>query len=99
MVTLDDFRKQLAKIRTPGVMQKMIMMMPGMGEFRGIMNDMHAWKEIGHQIGLIDAMTVAERRNPQIITRSRCDRIARGAGVQVPMVKRLIKLFDVLNDR
>ena len=30
--TLDDFRKQMAQIAKPGLMQKMMGMMPGMGE-------------------------------------------------------------------
>lgn len=94
--TLDDVRKQLTMARSPGLVQKMMMMMPGMGELSKMMKDQNAEKGIGQQIGIIDSMTPSERRNPKIITPSRRNRIARGAGVQVPMVNELIKMFDVM---
>ncbi len=41
-------------------------------------------------------MTPAERCNPKIITPVRRNRIARGAGVQVPAVNELISSFEVM---
>jgi signal recognition particle subunit SRP54 len=94
--TLDDLRKQLMMARSPGLIQKMMMMMPGMGEVSKMMQDQDAAKGIGQQIGIIDSMTVAERRNPKIVTPSRRNRIATGAGVPVQMVNELIKMHDVM---
>ncbi|QDU29779.1 Signal recognition particle protein [Anatilimnocola aggregata] len=94
--TLDDVRKQLMMARSPGLIQKMMMMMPGMGEISKMLQDSNAEKGIGQQIGIIDSMTPAERRNPKIITPARRNRIAKGAGVQAPMVNEVIKMFDIM---
>jgi signal recognition particle subunit SRP54 len=94
--TLDDIRKQLTMARSPGLIQKMMMMMPGMGDFSKMLQGTDAEKGIAQQIGIIDSMTPAERRNPKIINPSRRNRIARGAGVPVQMVNEVIKMFDVM---
>ena len=94
--TLEDLRKQLMMAKSPGLIQKMMMMMPGMGELNKLMEGQDTSKGIGQQIGIIDSMTVAERRNPKIVTPARRNRIARGAGVQVSMVNELIKMFDMM---
>jgi signal recognition particle subunit SRP54 len=94
--TLDDLKKQLMMARKPGLIQQMMSLMPGMGAIREMMGDSDTGKAIGQQIGVIDSMTPAERRNPKIITPSRRNRIATGAGVQVPVVNELIKSFDVM---
>ena len=43
---------------------------------------------------MINSMTRAERRNPELIKGGRKRRIAMGAGVQVQDVNRLLKQFD-----
>jgi signal recognition particle subunit SRP54 len=96
MFTLNDFRQNLAMVRSPSLLQRIMMMLPGMGEIRKLMNDQNTRKALGQQIGVIDAMTVAERRNPLIITASRCDRIASGAGVPVSVVNEVIGMYDVM---
>ena len=50
-------------------------------------------REVSRQIAIINSMTPIERRNPQIIDGSRRRRIARGSGVQVQDVNRLLKQF------
>ncbi len=50
-----------------------------------------AGKEVGRQIALINSMTAAERRQPDLIDASRKRRIARGSGLLVQDVNRLMK--------
>ncbi|MEZ6117984.1 MAG: signal recognition particle protein [Pirellulaceae bacterium] len=94
--TLEDFRKQLAQIAKPGLMQKMVGLMPGMGELKGMMDQVDAEKDIKRLFGIIDSMTPEERRNPKVIDQSRRQRIAKGAGVQHNEVNELIKQFDAM---
>lgn len=47
-------------------------------------------------VGIIDSMTAAERRNPKLIDPSRRNRIAKGAGVQVPAVNNVLKMYDTM---
>lgn len=50
-----------------------------------------AGKEVRRQIALINSMTPGERRNPDLIDASRKRRIAKGSGLQVQDVNRLMK--------
>jgi signal recognition particle subunit SRP54 len=50
-------------------------------------------REVRRQVAIINSMTLRERRVPGIIDGSRRRRIARGAGVQVQDVNRLMKQF------
>ena len=50
-------------------------------------------RQVGRQLAIIDSMTLQERRTPGLIDGSRRRRIARGAGVQVQDVNRLMKQF------
>ena len=50
-------------------------------------------RQVRRQIAIIDSMTPRERRVPGVIDGSRRRRIARGAGVQVQDVNRLLKQF------
>ena len=43
---------------------------------------------------IIYSMTVKERRNPEILNPSRKHRIAKGAGVDISEVNRMIKQFE-----
>jgi signal recognition particle subunit SRP54 len=94
--TLEDFKATMLKIAQPGLMQKMIGLLPGMGQLKDLMGDMNAEGELKRTIGIIDSMTPGERRNPKIIDPSRRNRIAKGAGVQVQDVNQLIKQYDVM---
>ena len=44
--------------------------------------------------GIINSMTMAERRKPELLKASRKRRIAAGAGVQVQEVNRLLAQFE-----
>jgi signal recognition particle subunit SRP54 len=94
--TLGDFRDMMQKLRKPGLMTKMMSLMPGMGELTKIMGNADNEKEMSRLTGIVDSMTLEERRNPKIIDPSRRDRIARGCGVQPTQVSDLIKQFDLI---
>jgi signal recognition particle subunit SRP54 len=94
--TLEDFRGQLDQIARPGLMQKMMGLLPGMGDLKKMMQDVDTTKETQRLGGIIDSMTPDERRNPKIIDQSRRQRIALGAGVKHSDVNDLIKQFDAM---
>src|SRR2546423_425301 len=94
--TLDDFKGQLRQVLQPGLMMKMMSMLPGMGQLTEAMNGEETEGEMKRMLGIIDSMTLKERRNPKVIDPSRRNRIAAGAGVQVQDVNALLKQFDMM---
>ncbi|QDV46877.1 Signal recognition particle protein [Stieleria neptunia] len=94
--TLDDFKNMMEKVSKPGLMGRMMGLMPGMGQFKDALESEEAAGGIRQTIGAINAMTAAERRNPKIIDASRRTRIAKGAGVQTPVISQLVKQFDIM---
>ena len=94
--TLDDFKAQLKQVLQPGLMTRMLGMLPGMGEMTKMMSGMDAEGDARKLVGIIDSMTRLERRSPKIIDPSRRNRIAKGAGVQVQEVNQLIKQYDMM---
>lgn len=94
--TLDDFKKQLKQILQPGLMSKMLGLLPGMGEMTKLMQNEDAEGGAKRLVGIIDGMTPQERRNPKIIDPSRRNRIATGSGVPVQEVNALIKQYDTM---
>ncbi len=94
--TLDDFKVQLEKMSKPGLMQKMMGLMPGMGELQKMMEQEDTEGGIKQTVGIINSMTPDERRNPKIIDPSRRNRIATGAGVQATDVNQLVKQYDMM---
>ncbi|MFO0905125.1 MAG: signal recognition particle protein [Pirellulales bacterium] len=94
--TLDDFRNQLQQVLKPGLMQKLMGLMPGMGEITKMMQDVDAESELRRSMAIIDSMTLKERRTPKIIDPSRRNRIAKGAGVEVSAVTQLLKQYEAM---
>jgi len=96
--TLEDFKKQLSQIKKLGPMQKVMGMIPGMGNMADAMGDVDPEQDMKRLFGIIDSMTQAERQNPtKIIDQSRRRRIATGAGVEPNEVNDLIKQFDAMS--
>jgi signal recognition particle subunit SRP54 len=94
--TLDDFKTQLDHFTKPGLMKKMMGLMPGMGELNQMMGDADAEGDARRLIGIINSMTAAERRTPKLVDPSRRNRIAAGAGVQPTEVNQLIRQYDMM---
>ncbi len=97
--TLDDFRNHMVKMAKPGLMQRMMGLLPGMpnmGDINAMMSQGDTSKQIKQMVGIIDSMTPTERRDPSIIQVTRKQRIANGAGVQPKQVGELIKQYDMM---
>jgi signal recognition particle subunit SRP54 len=90
--TLDDFLEQMQQVRKLGSMQKIMGMLPGMGQFRSQLENFDE-REIDRIQAVIQSMTPAERANPKMIDGSRRARIARGSGRQVSDVNQLVDRF------
>lgn len=90
--TLDDFLDQMAEVRKMGDMKEMLSLIPGLG--KKLKNVEIDEREIRKVESIVLSMTAAERQNPSIINASRKQRIAKGSGVQVMQVNRLLKQFD-----
>lgn len=90
----NDFLNQMQQIRKMGGMGSILSMMPGMGnQLSGA--DMDEGEKSMHRVeSIILSMTKEERANPNLINPSRKQRIAKGAGVEVSEVNRLVKQFD-----
>jgi len=92
-----DLRSQLEQVRRMGgmsaVMDKLPAQLAGKQLAGKGMAPEQADVQVRRQIAMIDSMTLGERRVPAIIDGSRRRRIARGAGVQVQDVNRLLKQF------
>ncbi|MFO0821243.1 MAG: signal recognition particle protein [Pirellulales bacterium] len=94
--SLDDFRNQIVQFMKPGLMMKMMGMIPGLGDLTKMMGEIDAEKDTKRLVGIIDSMTPAERRNPKMIDQSRRSRIAKGAGVESTEVNQLLKQYDAM---
>jgi signal recognition particle subunit SRP54 len=92
--TLDDFLKQMRQVKKLGSMQNILGMIPGMGKYKEQLKDIDFdSKEMKHIEAIIQSMTAAERKNPDILNGSRRKRIAAGSGTHVQEVNRLMKQF------
>ena len=94
---LEDFRTQMRRIKKLGSLDSILKMIPGLGGIReklaeasGAMPE----KEMARTEAIINSMTLAERRHPEILNGSRRARIARGAGVTVAQVNQLVRQFE-----
>ncbi|MBN2477195.1 MAG: signal recognition particle protein [Pirellulales bacterium] len=97
--TLDDFKKMLGQTTKLGPINKLMGMIPGMSGMADMVGDLDAEKDMRRLVGVIDAMTPEERRNPsKVIDQSRRRRIAAGAGVEPHEVNELVKQFDGIAD-
>lgn len=97
--TMDDFRNHMQKIAKPGLMMKMMGMLPGMGQMKDLMAQVNQDEQTGQikkMVGMIDSMTTKERKDPSIIDARRRQRIASGSGAGAKQVSELIKQYDMM---
>ena len=95
----DDYLMSMEQMRKMGGLSSIMSMMPGMGALggRGKMPDLDSEeneKKMSRMEAMIRSMTPEERRNPDILNPSRKHRIARGAGVDIAEVNRMVKQFN-----
>jgi len=91
-----DFKMQLEQLKKMGDMKEMLGMIPGMGSKRKDIDiDENSFKGVE---AMINAMTPAERANPDLIDLSRKKRIAKGSGKDIQEVNNFMKQFDQMRD-
>lgn len=93
--TLDDFMAQINQIRNMGPLEDLLAMIPGVNNkmLKNINVDDRAFVKIE---ALINSMTKQEREKPEIIGKSRKERISKGSGVDVKELNKLLKQFKEL---
>lgn len=88
---LNDLLDQMMEVRKIGPLQKVLEMIPGVSsQLKNVEIDESL---LGKTEAIIFSMTYAERENPDIINPSRKRRIAKGCGMQVEDVNRLLAQF------
>lgn len=93
--TLEDMLSQFRQIKKMGGMSGLMNFLPGMGKIKEKLAEAKINENvIGRQEAIILSMTPQERRNPDIIKARRKIRIAKGAGVEVQDVNKLLKQFE-----
>ena len=95
----DDFLEYMGQIRNMGGIGSIMSMLPGMGLGGNMKNiqmpdEDEAEANLKRTEAIIHSMTANERKNPDILNPSRKNRIARGAGVDISEVNRLVKQFE-----
>lgn len=89
--SLNDLRAQLTQMQGMGGIGSMLDKLPGTGAMSEALKAKADDKSVTHMVAIIDSMTRKERRYPDLIKASRKVRIAKGAGLQVQDVNRLLK--------
>ncbi len=96
----DDFLESTKQMRNLGGVSGIMGMLPGLGALGGrnmkITDEQTeaAEKQMARMEAMIYSMTPKERANPELMNPSRKHRIARGAGVDISEVNRMVKQFD-----
>jgi signal recognition particle subunit SRP54 len=95
----DDMEHQLGQLIQIGGLKGVMGMLPGVQKIKSQINDAALDdKQITRQIGIIRSMTKAERAKPDLINGKRRARIAKGAGVEVADVNKLLKMHRGMAD-
>lgn len=90
---LEDFLKQMKQIKKLGPLENLIKLLPGAKKM-GLNNINIDPKQMAHVEAIILSMTPLERRKPEIIKASRKSRIAKGCGLSVQEVNKLLTQFE-----
>ena len=93
------YLESMSQMKKMGGLSSILGMMPGlgMGMGKGKMPEIDqeaAEKSMARTEAIIYSMTPEERRNPSLMNPSRKNRIAKGAGVDIAEVNRLVKQFE-----
>jgi signal recognition particle subunit SRP54 len=95
----DDMEKQLTQLMQIGGLKGVMGMLPGVQKLKNQISDASLDdKQLVHAVAMIRSMTPSERQKPDLINGRRRARIARGAGVDVASVNRLLKMHRGMAD-
>ncbi|MEF9917469.1 MAG: signal recognition particle protein [Lachnospiraceae bacterium] len=91
----EDYLESMKQMNSMGGLSSVLSMMPGMGgnQLQDLDSEENLKKMAGME-AIIYSMTIKERRNPDILNPSRKHRIAKGAGVDISEVNRMVKQFE-----
>lgn len=88
----NDFLEQMQQVKKMGGLSDIMSMLPGMGaQMKNVTIDDNALTGVE---AIIHSMSKEERSNPAILNPSRKKRIAKGAGVDISEVNKLVKQFE-----
>lgn len=92
--SLQDFANQMAMMNKLGSLSQLLKYMPGLGAKISPEMIQRGEVELVRFRAIISSMTLKERLNANILNNSRMERVAKGAGVAVPDVAKLLKRFE-----
>jgi signal recognition particle subunit SRP54 len=88
----EDFLTQIQQIKKMGNLKDLMGMIPGMGKgLKDVDIKDDAFKGVE---AIIQSMTIIERRNPDLLSPSRKERIAKGSGKNIAEINAFIKQFE-----
>lgn len=95
----EDYLESMNQMKSMGGISSILGMMPGMGGMMGGMKASDIESAVNEDKlkrieAIILSMTKKERQNPDILNPQRKHRIAKGAGVDIAEVNRLVKQFE-----
>lgn len=95
----NDYLEQMQQVKNMGGISSILSALPGMGFGSNAMKNVNIDEDevegsLKKVESIIYSMTLEERANPDILNPSRKNRIAKGAGVDIAEVNRLVKQFD-----
>lgn len=94
----EDYLESMSQMKKMGGLSSILGMMPGLGAMGGKnMPDLDSEeneKKMARMEAMIQSMTPEERQNPDLLNPSRKHRIAKGAGVDISEVNRMVKQFN-----
>ena len=91
----NDYLDSMSQMKKMGGLSSILSMLPGIGNAQmNQLNDAIDEKRMAQIEAIIYSMTPQERGNPALLNPSRKNRIAKGAGVDIADVNRLVKQFE-----
>lgn len=91
----NDFLEQMESLKKMGSMKSIMGMIPGMGGMASALKDFDLENsgELKRIKALVSSMTLKEREDPELLNNSRKARLAKGCGLDVIDVNRILKQF------
>ena len=90
---LEDFLSLMKQMKKLGPLENLLKLLPGAKKM-GLTSIKIPEKQMSHVEAIVLSMTPKERRNPSIIKASRKTRIAKGCGLSVQEVNKLLTQFE-----
>ena len=91
--TLEDMRKQFQQVKKLGSMNKILGMLPGLGQMKDQIAQVATDKRLNHMEAILNSMTPKERANHNLLDAKRKRRIAAGSGRPVSEINQLLKQY------